>query len=168
MRSYHISFGPGIRRSLNESFKDAKARHGIVTSLSMSDEPPAAKAPRARPVPKPPPKEERDEVLRVIIGLIDQFCQEHLNEEYAVLCRKLAEKLARKRPSPLLHGSPNTWASGIVRDQTATLTAGWATATRWGMTTPPPRPQTGRGRPGTHLQDPGACAGCRPPARPLA
>ena len=34
-------------------------------------------------------------------GRIDQFCKEHLNEEYAVLCRKLAEKLARKRPSPL-------------------------------------------------------------------
>src|ERR1035438_9974826 len=29
MRSYRISFGPGIRRSLNESFKEAKARHGI-------------------------------------------------------------------------------------------------------------------------------------------
>ena len=42
----------------------------------------------------------------VIIGLIDQFCREHLNDEYAVLCRKLAEKLARKRPSPLLHGKP--------------------------------------------------------------
>ncbi len=33
----------------------------------------------------------------------------------AVLCRKLAEKLGRKRPSPLLHGSLNAWASGIVR-----------------------------------------------------
>ena len=54
-------------------------------------------------------------LLQVIIGLIDQFCKEHLNEEYAVLCRKLAEKLGRKRPSPLLHGSPNAWASGIVR-----------------------------------------------------
>ena len=51
----------------------------------------------------------------VIVGLIDQFCKEHLNEEYAVLCRKLAEKLARKRPSPILSGSPNAWASGIVR-----------------------------------------------------
>ena len=57
--------------------------------------------------------------MQVIIGMIDQFCQEHLNDEYAVLCRKLAEKLARKRPSPLLSGSPNTWASGIVR------TVGW-------------------------------------------
>jgi hypothetical protein len=33
----------------------------------------------------------------------------------AALNLKLAEKLGRKRPSPLLHGSPNAWASGIVR-----------------------------------------------------
>ncbi len=51
--------------------------------------------------------------------MIDQFCREHLNDEYAVLSRKLAEKLARKRPSPLLSGHANTWASGIVR------TIGW-------------------------------------------
>jgi hypothetical protein len=85
----------------------------------MSDEPLPVKAPKARPVPKPPSREAKDEVLRVIIEMIDQFCREHLNEEFAVLCRKRAEKLARKRPSPLLHGSPNTWASGIVR------TIGW-------------------------------------------
>ncbi len=115
LRSYRISFGPGIRRSLNESFKEAKARHGIVTSLPLSDEPLPARPPKARPVPKPPSKEEKDEALRAIIGLIDAFCREHLNEEYAVLCRKLAERLGRKRPSPLLHGSPNAWASGIVR-----------------------------------------------------
>jgi len=119
MTSYRISFGPGIRRSLNENFKEAKTRHGIVTTLPMSDEPLPVRAPKARPVPKPPSREEKDEILRVSIEMIDQFCREHLNEEYAVLCRRLAEKLARKRPSPLLHGSPNTWASGIVR------TIGW-------------------------------------------
>ena len=81
----------------------------------MSDEPLPVKVPKAKPVPKPPSREEKDEAVHVIIGLIDQFCKEHLNEEYAVLCRKLAEKLGRKRPSPLLHGSPNAWASGIVR-----------------------------------------------------
>jgi hypothetical protein len=119
LSSYRISFGAGIRRSLNESFKEAKARHGIVTSLPLTNELLPPKAPKAKPVPKPPSKEEKDEVLRAILGLIDPFCEAHLNEEYAVLCRKLAEKLARNRPSPLLHGSPNTWASGIVR------TIGW-------------------------------------------
>jgi hypothetical protein len=118
MTSYRISFGSGIRRSLNESFKEAKARHGIVTSLPLSAKPMVPmKAPKAKPPPKP--KEDTADVLKVIIGLIDQFCHEHLNDEYAVLCRNMAEKLARKPRSPLLSGSPNTWASGIVR------TVGW-------------------------------------------
>ena len=115
MSSYSISFGPGIRRNLNQDFKEAKARHGIVTSLPMSATLLPSKAPKPKPVPKPPSREEKDEALGVVVGLLDQFCKEHLNEEYAVLCRKLAEKLGRKRPSPLLHGSPNAWASGIVR-----------------------------------------------------
>jgi hypothetical protein len=38
-----------------------------------------------------------------------------LNEEYEALGRKLAGVLARKRPSPLLSGKPDSWASGIVR-----------------------------------------------------
>ena len=58
-------------------------------------------------------------VLELIVAMTDQFCREQLNEEYAVLCRRLAEKLARKRPSPLLGGKPETWACGIIR------TIGW-------------------------------------------
>jgi hypothetical protein len=113
--SYHISFGPGIRRSLNESFKEAKRRHGILTSLPMSDEMLPQKVPKARPVPKPPSREKKDEVLHVIIGMTDQFCHDYLNDEYAVLCRKMAVNLARKRPSPLVSGKPTTWACAIVR-----------------------------------------------------
>lgn len=119
MTGYRITFGPGVRRSLNESFKDAKARHGIVTSLPVPRRPPPAKAPKAKQKRRPPSREEKDAALAGIVGLTDQFCREHLNEEYAVLCSRLAEKLARKRPSPLLHGGPNGWASGIVR------TVGW-------------------------------------------
>ncbi len=119
MNSFNISFGGGIRRSLNESFKEAKARHGVVTSLPMSAEPLPPKAPKTKPVPKPPSQEETVEVLRVVTELVERFCHEHLTDEYADLCRKLAEKLARKRPSPLLSGNPNTWACGIVR------TIGW-------------------------------------------
>jgi hypothetical protein len=81
----------------------------------MSQEPLPPKLPKPKPIPKPPSREEKDEALAVVIGLLDQFCKEHLNEEYAVLCRKMAEKLARKRPSPLLQGNLNAWASGIVR-----------------------------------------------------
>ncbi len=58
-------------------------------------------------------------VFEVIAGLVDAFCREHLNQEYADLCRRLTEKLARKRPSPLVSGRSNTWACGIVR------TIGW-------------------------------------------
>ena len=54
-----------------------------------------------------------------VVGLTDAFCREHLDEEYGALCRKLAGSLARKRPSPLPSGRPETWACGIVR------TIGW-------------------------------------------
>lgn len=49
-----------------------------------------------------------------IVSLTDTFCQEHLNDEYAQLCRQLAAALSRKRPSPLATGKVNTWACGIV------------------------------------------------------
>jgi len=120
--SYNISFGPGIRRSLNESFKEAKAQYGIVTSLPISGRPTALAAITSKALPRrktQPPKDQTADVMQVIVGMIDQFCREHLNEEYAGLCRKLTEKLARKRPSPLLSGKPNTWACGIIR------TIGW-------------------------------------------
>lgn len=42
------------------------------------------------------------------------FCTKHLDAEYARLCDKLAGKLARKRPSPLLRGDRRIWAAGIV------------------------------------------------------
>lgn len=113
---FSISFGSGIKRMLSESFTQAKQRQGIVTSLPI---PATAKTPTKAPKTKSrletSPKEASAAALATITGLIDQFCHEHLNDEYASVCRKLAEKLARKRPSPLIHGSPNAWASGIVR-----------------------------------------------------
>ena len=50
-----------------------------------------------------------------VMGRIEAFCRTYLNEEYEALCRKLAGVLARKRPSPLTRGKPESWASGIVR-----------------------------------------------------
>lgn len=49
-----------------------------------------------------------------IVTLTDQFCQQHLTEEYRDLCRRMVATLCRKRPSPLVTGKPNTWACGIV------------------------------------------------------
>jgi hypothetical protein len=49
-----------------------------------------------------------------ITAITNDFCREHLDDEYAQLARKLAATLARKRPSPLGQGKPQTWACGIV------------------------------------------------------
>ena len=35
-----------------------------------------------------------------IVALADGFCQQHLNEEYRKLCRRMAATLCRKRPPP--------------------------------------------------------------------
>lgn len=42
------------------------------------------------------------------------LCKEKLNDEYYHLSVEVAAKIARKRLSPLLSGSPNTWAAGII------------------------------------------------------
>src|SRR5439155_12984942 len=49
-----------------------------------------------------------------IVAMLDPFCAQYLNEEYAQLSRELAAALARKRPSPLVRGKPAIWACGIV------------------------------------------------------
>ncbi len=119
-----ITYGPGIRRMLNETYLQAKERFGIVTSLPVSPKPVASEEDRS---PKRPagsrrkaksPAESAD-TTSAIVALIDQFCREQLNEEYAAVGRKLAEKLSRKRPSPFMTGKPNAWAAAIVR------TIGW-------------------------------------------
>jgi plasmid maintenance system antidote protein VapI len=59
------------------------------------------------------PETTQDEFAE-IMGVVKNLCKEHLNEEYYELAQELAAKLARKRPSPLLSGRPNTWAAGII------------------------------------------------------
>ena len=54
------------------------------------------------------------ERYEAITGITEEFCQEHLNEEYADLSRKMAAALSRKRPSPLESGRARSWAAGIV------------------------------------------------------
>lgn len=53
-------------------------------------------------------------VFEEISAITGEFCTEHLDEEYAELCHRLAAKLARKRPSPLVRGDRRIWAAGIV------------------------------------------------------
>jgi len=53
-------------------------------------------------------------VFEEITAITDEFCAEHLDEEYVQLCRRLTAKLARKRPPPLVRGDRRIWAAGIV------------------------------------------------------
>jgi len=51
-----------------------------------------------------------DEITR----LTDAVCRDHVDEEFAQLCRKLAAALARKRPSPLARGKKEVWACAVM------------------------------------------------------
>ena len=53
-------------------------------------------------------------VFESIVARTDEFCREYLTEEYARLSRDLTAALCGTRPSPLLRGSPDVWACGIV------------------------------------------------------
>ena len=74
---------------------------------------------KSQPSKEPPIPATSRPAYDVIVALTDAFCREHLDDEYEAMCRKLAGALARKRPSPLPSGKPETWACGIVR------TIGW-------------------------------------------
>jgi hypothetical protein len=58
--------------------------------------------------------QEMRQVYENIIGLTDDSCRAHLNQEYADLCRKMTAALCRKRPSPLASGAIEIWASSIL------------------------------------------------------
>lgn len=124
---YRIVFGGGVRRHLNEDYNQAKDSFGVITSLggqpaARAEKPKKAKKPTQRIPSSTAGRSESSDALAIaekLVQMTTSFCKEHLNEEYADLCRKLAETLARKRPSPLLQGRLETWACGIVR------TIGW-------------------------------------------
>jgi len=53
-------------------------------------------------------------VFDTVASIIDEFCREHLNEEYCQVSRELAAALCRKRPSPLAKGKLEQWACACV------------------------------------------------------
>ncbi len=119
--SHDVRFGGGVKRRLNEEYKEAKEGLGIITSLPAPAGEPRPTASKRKGAgttraksPAPAPAASRPAHDR-IVALTDAFCRDHLDDEYATLCRKLAGALARKRPSPLTRGKPESWASGIVR-----------------------------------------------------
>lgn len=52
-------------------------------------------------------------VTEEIVGLIDEFCHKHLNEEYCQLCADMAIELAELEIT-IDRGRPASWAAGIV------------------------------------------------------
>jgi tetratricopeptide (TPR) repeat protein len=75
----------------------------------------------ARATARSQPKPDRETVPKqmrahfdALAEIIDRVCLEHLNEEYAQVCRRLAAALCRKRPSPVTRGRLQGWACGIV------------------------------------------------------
>jgi hypothetical protein len=122
--TFNVAFGSGSRRGFEENFRAAKASKRFFTSWPASATTSYGQPHGESPQPKTERKVRRQvptarQVLTQVVGLTDAFCVAHLNKEYAALCQKLAEKLAAKRPSPLLGGKVETWACGIIR------TIGW-------------------------------------------
>jgi hypothetical protein len=112
----NITFGGGIKRMLNDEYRQAKETFGIITSLPHDESSISKKPVKSKKAKQTLNRSmEAKNILIDVVGLTDAFCKEYLNEEYAEMCRKLATSLVRKRPSPLLKGSPPSWASGIVR-----------------------------------------------------
>jgi len=57
--------------------------------------------------------EEFHEVFTAIVGLTDDFCNSHLNDEYRQLARDMAVELCQNG-SPVTKGRPKSWAGGII------------------------------------------------------
>ena len=55
-----------------------------------------------------------DATVAAIVAVTDRACEQHLDGEYAELCRVLVGRLARLCPSPLGRGDPRIWAAGVV------------------------------------------------------
>lgn len=49
-----------------------------------------------------------------LIQMTGAFCLQHADAEYADLCRRLIEKMGRKRSVPFLSGRLEIWAAAIV------------------------------------------------------
>lgn len=74
--------------------------------------PPRGDHPRSDREPDVPPslRTRVDE----IVALTTAFATEHLDDEYAALCRRMAAALARLRPALIERGEARTWAATII------------------------------------------------------
>ena len=49
-----------------------------------------------------------------LIEITDGFANQYLDEDYKMLCRKLIDKMSRKRQVPFLSRKPEIWAAAVV------------------------------------------------------
>ncbi len=49
-----------------------------------------------------------------LIEMTDGFADRYLDEDYKMLCRKLIEKMSRKRQVPFISGRLEIWAAAVV------------------------------------------------------
>jgi len=49
-----------------------------------------------------------------LIEMTDGFADRYLDEDYKMLCRKLIDKMSRKRQVPFLSGRLEIWAAAVV------------------------------------------------------
>ena len=59
-------------------------------------------------------KQHLQALQRQLTDMTAAFCREHADTEYAGLCKKLIDKMARKRTVPFLSGRVEIWAAAIV------------------------------------------------------
>lgn len=124
LNAFNVLFGPGVRGDLDWAYKEAKLRQGIVTTLppnAASAAPAAAKRSTTKAKKKLAMAKDVSRIPEAVrpardrvVALTDEFCRERLDDDFAALCREMADVLARKRPSPLARGKAESWACGIV------------------------------------------------------
>lgn len=59
-------------------------------------------------------KRQAQDIQHQLIQMTSGFCQAHINHEYERLCKKLIDKMARKRTVPFLSGRLEIWAAAVV------------------------------------------------------
>jgi hypothetical protein len=131
--TFNTMFGSGMRSAAKEWYDEAKEKYGIIEVLNgellaplpirPDSEKPKKKTVRAKStltdetvaLPKSVnvPKAMAARYVE-IAEIIENFCDEKLNDEYKDITLRALQKLCRKRPSPLEKGKARTWACGIV------------------------------------------------------
>ncbi|MCL2135649.1 MAG: DUF6398 domain-containing protein [Candidatus Bathyarchaeota archaeon] len=123
--NHSISFGKSMRDSIKDEYEKIKETVGIIEVIGVPPTPVKQQHATKKSAPlqvvslsavdkgSNVPKSMTAKYVEVA-ELIENFCDEKLNEEYKEICLRALAKLCRKRPSPLMSGKVRTWACGII------------------------------------------------------